>query len=119
LLEGVIGLPPRVAVAVEPFLLADVISEALANDGVDQVVPITRLGHEHLDAAVVTVALPDDPDDNPDADVIIQLPDSLGNSGVGVVRTAEKAEPVLIASVDTILDLLDEYCPGRTRRTHR
>ena len=106
------GPHPRIAVAVEPSLLGDAIAEVLTHDGLDEVVREGQLGSDRLTAAVVTIVLPDEPG----ADVVIELPDSLGNTGVGRVRTASGVEPVVFTGISTILELLDRYCPGPSPR---
>lgn len=96
----------------EPEVLAGAIAEVLASAGVDEVVGRGQLTDAHLDAAVVTIDLRE----GVDADVVIELPDTSGNTGVGRVTTALGGEEVVITGAATILELLDRYCPAVTAR---
>jgi hypothetical protein len=99
----------RVLVAVEPRVLGDVLARLLRHDHVD-VDALAVDGGEveppaagHYDAAVVTITLPD----SVTADVVLELPDTLGNAGEGRLRQDAATTPVPVDGPAAIIDLID------------
>ena len=95
----------------EPAILADALAEVLRHADVDDIVDLQS--PDRIDAVVVTVGLPDDPD----AAVVIELPDALSGTGPAGVRVKGQSASVPVKSLDDVLRLLDDYCPGRNPRT--
>lgn len=107
---------PRVAIAVEPTILGDALTEVLTSVGVDEVVNLRAEPSppvpESFDAAVVTIVLPD----NVNADVVIELPGTPTGHGDTNVRVEGRTARVAVRAVEDILRLLDDYCPGEEPR---
>jgi hypothetical protein len=108
---------PRVAIAVEPTILRDLLSEILDHAGVDEVIDLRADGQSPtttgaFDAAVVTVALTD----QVAADVVIELPDTPTGHGETKVRVGAHSARVPVVDLHDLLRLLDDYCPGERSR---
>lgn len=101
---------PRIAIAVEPAILADALADVLRQAGVDDVVDLRE--HDHVDAALVTIGLSD-----VDAEVIIELPNADSGTGPAGVRVHGQTAAVHVDGLADVLRLLDDYCPGRNPRT--
>lgn len=108
---------PRVAIAVEPTILGDALTDVLKGAGVDEVVNLRPDAPPHVpetfDAAVVTIVVPD----NVNADVVIELPDTPTGHGDTRVRVNGRSARVPVHAVEDILRLLDDYCPAEEPRT--
>jgi hypothetical protein len=97
----------RVLVAVEPAILGDALAGVLGSEGDDvDVIDLRDASADgpagHYDAAIVTVVLPH----GIDADVVIELPDHLGNPGTGSVRHGRITARVHLDGIDDLLDVL-------------
>lgn len=103
---------PRIAIAVEPVILADALAQVLRHADVDDIVVDLRSA-DHVDAALVTIGLPG----HPDAEVVIELPDAPGGTGTAGVRVHGRSASVQVQSLADVLRLLDDYCPGPSPRT--
>lgn len=110
---------PRVAIAVEPTILGDALTEVLVGAGVDDVVNLRTEADEDdatgFDAALVTVVLPADVA----ADVVIELPDTPTGAGETRVSVRGRRAVVSVTALDDVLDILDDYCPAPDRRRPR
>lgn len=106
---------PRVAIAVEPTILGDALTDVLRDAGIDEVVNLRDAVPTPgpFDAAVVTLVLPDDVD----ADVVIALPGTATGDGETRVKVGGRTARVPVRAVADILRLLDDYCPGDAPRT--
>ena len=102
---------PRIALAVEPAILADALADVLRHADVDDIVDLRD--PEQVDVALVTIGLTDDIE----ADVVIELPDAPGGTGPAGVRVHGRAASVRVDGLADVLRLLDDYCPGRNPRT--
>lgn len=100
---------PRIAIVVEPVILADALAEVLRQADVDDLVDL----REPVDAALVTTGLPD----HPDAEVVIELPDAPCGTGTAGVHVHGRSASVHVQSLADVLRLLDDYCPGPSPRT--
>jgi len=78
---------------------------------VDEIVDLRS--PDQIDAAVVTVDVAGDLD----AEVVIELPDALSGTGPAGVRVKGQSASVPVKSLDDVLRLLDDYCPGPNPRT--
>lgn len=111
------GRRPRVAIAVEPTILADALADVLLGAGVDDVVNLRTDADDTtcFDAALVTVVLPD----TVDADVVIELPDTPTGAGETHVSVRGYRAVVPVTALDDVLGILDDYCPAaEPRRPH-
>ncbi len=97
----------RVAIAVNPKLLGDALSRALAKDELEIVV----LGEEpgaggsrHADVLIVSHEPPEDVD----AEVVIHLPDD-NSGGIGLVTTPESSERVAMGDLASVTAAVDRY----------
>ena len=107
---------PRVAIAVEPKILGDALTDVLQGAGVDDVVnlrAVESLPTGSFDAAVVTIVVPD----HVDAEVVIELPGTPTGHGETRVRVGGRSASVPVRAVEDILRLLDDYCPADAPRT--
>lgn len=106
---------PRVAIAVEPTVLGDALTDVLRDAGVDEVVNLrdTQPAPGAFDAAVVTIVLPEDVN----ADVVIELPGTSTGDGETRVKVGGRTARVPVRALADILRLLDDYCPGDAPRT--
>ncbi|HVF75915.1 MAG TPA: hypothetical protein VM938_12785 [Acidimicrobiales bacterium] len=102
---------PRIAIAVEPAILADALAEVLRYADVDDIVDLRD--HPHVDAALVTIGLPNDVD----AEVVIELPNADCGTGPAGVHVHGQSAAVRVDGLADVLRLLDDYCPGRNPRT--
>lgn len=103
--------PRRILLAIEPVVLETALATLLAEAGVDDVVSFhvadPAMLDGHYDAAVVAMPLPE-----VDAAVVVRLPDTGGNAGIGSLSLDGQVEPVVITTHADIVDLLDVHCPA-------
>ena len=105
---------PRLLIDVQPALLGLMLANVLTRLGVDEVVHIgtaTPAG-VHYDAALTTAIRPADIA----APVVIKFPDQEGNAGIGEITDRKGMKTVAIVGLDTVLELLDLYCPAQVKR---
>lgn len=107
------GPRPRVAVAVLPRLLADVLSRVLDRTDLDVVVCAApellgpSSGGRPFEVAVISGA----PPANLGAQIVIRLPDGPGNVGMGSVRTSAGEEAVELHGLAEVVTILDRLLP--------
>jgi hypothetical protein len=102
----------RILIAVEPRMLEGALAawiEASEDAEVVQFHEVTPEEAAGCDAGVVTIELPDELR----PDVVIVLPDSEGNAGMGRVEDHGEVIDLRIESTQHVLDLLHEHRHGR------
>ena len=93
----------RVAISVQPRLLADTLRRALERPDVDVVV----VGHEDplaVDIAIITGDLPD----RVTADVVVRIPDAA-QAGKGSITTPSGRESAVLNDLAAVLEALDRF----------
>jgi hypothetical protein len=112
----VISTPPRIAVAVEPAMLADSLIRVLETIGVDVVIDLREVDSvtaAHFDAAITTGDLPA----NIETDLVIRLPETGSGTTAGWVQRGVGRFAVDIPDLEAALELLNAFCPaGGPRR---
>lgn len=110
----------RILVAVEPIVLEGALASILERVDLDDVVQFHRSPDRDVDgydAAIVTIELPDDLR----PDVVITLPDTVGDQRAGRLTVGNVSTEVDIPTHNEVIDLLDEQLPAaglRSRRLH-
>ncbi|MFQ5948734.1 MAG: hypothetical protein ACE5KX_07735 [Acidimicrobiia bacterium] len=108
----------RVVVAVDPPLLADLLSRVMARPGLDVVLYRKLVSRPHsprdlrFDVALVSGPLPPDLH----ADVVISLPNDAGRGGACILRTRQGDDAVQdvvqIEKLADLVQLLDRFSPS-------
>ncbi|MBT8246725.1 MAG: hypothetical protein KJN73_02855 [Acidimicrobiia bacterium] len=94
----------RVGVAVDPPLLADLLVRLLGTSE-RRVQRYNGRGLANLDLAVISPAF----EDALVAPVVIRLPGDHGDSGVGIVTTDGRDDPVVISDVDVLFRVIGRH----------
>lgn len=90
----------RVAIVVEPRLLAETLHRALRRPELDVVIYLDHVGPDDaFDAAVVLGSAPE----GMRADVVVTLPDGLGE---GSITTADGTQTVLLGDLAAVVETL-------------
>ena len=102
-------------IATEPVILGDLLARLLERAGVDDVVDLLSGAPDDLDfdAVVTTIKLPD----GVHAGVVLELPNTSGNTGPARLRVDGQESVVDVDGLAALLKLLDEQVPGHHPRS--